>query len=277
MTDALRERLGFLRAGLRGRLRWRDRQDRARARAAMEAVVGPGPGIDRLARRHLALHEQREHFVLDQLSSRRADPAGVAVLHELYAQRRGVLLSYCHHGLFANIGAPAARITGEEVLAVAGDWLLKPLDEAPERERRWRANLERDRVRLIATSAAPEELPRLLAAGKVVSNTFDMPGGMRTDFLGRPVMLASGTARITHEVGALVMLVARRLRRGRPLVTFGATFDPRDFGRWEDLHAALARAHTEAILADPAALEDPRRQGAWEQWATASSWERPPR
>ena len=52
--------------------------------------------------------------------------------------------------------------------------------------------------------------------------------------------------------------------------------DPRDFSGADELHDTLAARHEDWILEEPEALEDPRRAGAWEEQADASSEIRPP-
>jgi hypothetical protein len=131
--------------------------------------------------------------------------------------------------------------------------------------------LETEGARLIEAYGSYDELTRLLAGGAVVALLFDMPGPHETQFLGRPVMLASGTARLAHSADALIVPGRRVLRRYLPVTEFEPAIDPRDYPDWHELHIALAAYYSWRILEDPASLEDPRRPGAWET-ATADGW-----
>jgi lauroyl/myristoyl acyltransferase len=92
---------------------------------------------------------------------------------------------------------------------------------------------------------------------------FDVPGPHETAFIGRRISLASGTARLAFETGALVVPVWRARDRWRVLTTAAPAVDPADHASWQELHTALAAIHTRWILARPAALEDPCRWGWW--------------
>lgn len=62
------------------------------------------------------------------------------------------------------------------------------------------------------------------------------------------------------------------LAEATPETIVAPPLDPRDHSGWQDLHGAIAAVHERWIAAAPAALEDPRRQGAWGATATAESW-----
>lgn len=133
---------------------------------------------------------------------------------------------------------------------------------------RWRRGIKSRPV--LATKSYPV-LRALLERGELVYNMFDVRGSQETRFLGRRAMLAGGTARLAVETGALVLPV-RAYRRGPHVwLEAGTALDPREYPGRAQLHDALAAVHERLILADPAALEDPRTLG----WVDEPPAERP--
>lgn len=158
---------------------------------------------------------------------------------------------------------------------VTGAWLADPPPGIPQppRRDRWRALFDAAGVALVnAEDGGGERIRALLAGGQVVAITFDWPGSVETPFLGRPTWLASGSARLAADTGALIVPAMRRWRRLRPQTVVAPPLDPRDHADWRALHERLAAVHSHWIAQRPAALEDPRRPGAWEATATADAW-----
>lgn len=269
----LGDRLTVLRGALRGARGWSRPAVRARARAAVSAVAGSGRR-DRLAIAHLAEDGAREALLRRPQAIRRAQTHGADILTSAAASGRGVIVSYCHFGPFPGL-APSLAPCVPRLHAVSGPWLADPPPDVPQpsRVRRWRALFEDADIALVsADRGASERIRSLLAAGEVVTMTFDWPGPVETRFLGRPTWLVSGSARLAIETGALVVPAMRRWRRLLPETIVAPPLDPRDHSGWQDLHGAIAAVHERWIAAAPAALEDPRRQGAWGATATAESW-----
>ena len=104
---------------------------------------------------------------------------------------------------------------------------------------------------------------------------FALPGHGETRFLGKRVMLASGSARLAAAADALVVPVRARRRAHLVSLDVEAPLDPRDFADWQELQGALAAVHERWILELPATMEDPNRDGAWERGASAQEWIRP--
>lgn len=269
----LADRLAVLRAAGAGAAAWRDPAARVRARAAVRAVAGASAG-DTLALAHLAEEGARELVLHRPRLLSRGPVRGADLLARAHASGRGVLVTYCHLGPFPALGVTLAAFV-PDVFTVGGAWIADPPPGIPQppRRDRWRAIFDAAGVRLVnAESGGGERIRELLGAGEVVSMTFDWPGSVETPFLGRPTWLASGTARLTTETGALVLPAMRRWRRGLPETVIAPPLDPRDFRDWRALHERIAALHTSWIAARPAALEDPRRPGAWEDRATAAAW-----
>ena len=272
-TQLLLDRMAIAAAAVRGRWWWLQPTMRARARQAIDAIVGPGPTTDALAREHLIHAAERNMFIRRSGMVSGVPVDGVHHLRTACAEGRGVLVSYCHLGPFAGLGVTVAEhVRG--VHQVAGAWLAEPPPGVPQSLlwHRWRSMFDTAGVPLITAAGCFPVVSELLAGGAVVVIAFDWPGSAETVFLGRPVCLASGTARISHATGALVVPVMRHFRHFRARTVFGSPLDPQKYTGWRGLHDALAAQHERWILERPAALEDPRRTGAWEAFATAERW-----
>jgi hypothetical protein len=283
---ALRCRLPFpmkvLAAELLGRLdRWLQPGELAEARTATEAIVAGtrlAGQVETIARRRLVEERLREaafwraRFDRDQV-------VGTANMQGALAQGRGVILSFCHVGSFHGSIAPLSRDAGRTTYIATNSWFLEPPDgsEWSLRIEHWRRRLAAIDGRIVQMPGTFETLGALLDRGEVVMLAFDMPGNSETRFLGKPVMLTSGTAKLALRTDALV-LPLRPARRGlRLAIEFGRPIDPREHVDARSLQSAIAGIHEEWILERPAALEDPSRPGAWEREALPSGWGSPRR
>ena len=243
----------------------------------MDAILGPGAVPDSQARDHLAHHAVREEFIRRPWMVRGMPVEGVEHLQRAYATGRGVLVSYCHLGPFPGLGVTAAEHAAN-VHQVALAWLANPRPDPSQlaRWKAWRSMFTAAGVPLIAAKGCFPAVHGLLSRGAVVVMAFDWPGSAETLFLGRPVALASGTARLSHMTGALVVPAMRHFHRWQPRTVFGSPIDPSRCAGWPGVHAAVAARHERWILEQPAALEDPRRTAAWEASATSLRWGAPP-
>jgi len=230
--------VAIARAVRRGRALWDAEAERRRAQVVMEPVARDPGELEALARRHLVEHSVREALLARlwelERSPRTAPPQG-----------RGVLVSYCHFGPYA--GMPITFLsTRPRVLAVVGAWLLDPPtpDLRGLRTVRWRSGIERAGVEPILAHGCFGRVVALLRERELVTMPFDLGGSAPpVRLLGLDVALASGTARMAYEAGAIVQPAARIRRRHRDWTELGPPLDARRFGGWEDLHAAIAAAH----------------------------------
>lgn len=269
--DRLAVALGFV----WGRLRWLDPVARRRSRLAVAAIAGPAVAPDRLAREHLRHAAAREQLIRRPGMMLGAPIDGRTHLTAATSAGRGVLVSYCHFGPFPAMGV-TARECVRDVHQVAGGWLVNPNPaRRSSRARRWRAIFERAGVPLIAAHGCFETVAGLLRSGAVVVMAFDWPGSAEATFLGKPVSLASGTARLSESTGALVVPAVRHFEGLQLRTTFGPPLDPALHRGWRHIHDELAARHERWILECPAALEDPRRPGAWEEAARPERWDHP--
>ncbi len=257
-----------------------DPVSREQALAMMQAIVGGtsrAGELEQLACEHLV--EQAAHRTLfwqpwkmPSMDSRSTENARTALSSD-----RGVLASTCHLGpIFLHFWPLSTMRTA---YAIAGPWFFEEptSDYAGRRLARWRKGIEPRNERLLPSQGVFVQLRALLGQGELALMFFDMPGSRRTQFLGKPVMLATGTARLAVEADALVLPIRARREGHRVWTDVQAPLDPRDFSSREQLQDALADIHERWILERPGALEDPNRRGAWEGGASASAWARPER
>jgi lauroyl/myristoyl acyltransferase len=277
---ALPSSLVVARAVARAGRAWEhDAHARERALRAMEAIVGGterAGELEPLARAHLAEAAVREQMLWQPWGAPLVDDATATHLRTAADSGRGVIVSNCHLGPFFMSSSVFSRM-GRTPYIVAAPWVFdRPQPGYWGRYvARWCQGTSAGRARLVNTAGgAFATAEALLRRGELLLLAFDMPGSRETGFLGKPVMLASGTARLAAATGALALPMWPRRRGTRLHVTFAPALDPCELGGADALHDALAAVHERWILADPAALEDPRRPGAWEDGATAQAWRR---
>jgi lauroyl/myristoyl acyltransferase len=267
------------RAEAQGRAVWAaDPEERDRARRAMEAIVGGterAHELEPLARQHVVETVVRRTLFWQPWASPSLEEASLERLREALRADRGVLLSSCHCGPYL-LGVSAIAPLGRTTYSASAWALLPPTPGYWGRRIARRRHEARARDERLVHSAGSFTLLRaLLQEREVVSIFFAMPGSRRTRFLGKTVMLASGSARLATETDALVVPLRTRRVGHRAWVDVDEPLDPRELGGCEELHEALAAVHERWILEFPASLEDPNREGAWVQSATAEAWLRP--
>jgi hypothetical protein len=273
-------RLVIKRAVARGNARWeRSPGEREAALKVMDAVVGGThrePDIAELARQYLVEEEAHRAFFWQPWPTERMDAASTERLERTLASPRALILSSCHCGPIHHHTSPISS-RGEVIYAVAGQWFFQTPsnDYWGRRLARWWRDVRRRNMRLISVERAFPVIRLLLEQGETVLIYFDMPGSRRTQFLGKPVMLASGTAQLAAETDALVLPIHARRVGHRVWTDIGEPLDPRDFAGAEELHEALAAVHERWILEFPSGLEDPGRAGAWENGASRREWSKP--
>jgi lauroyl/myristoyl acyltransferase len=253
-----------------------DPDERQRALAAMEAIVGGTPRageVETLARQHVIEGKVHEAFFWQPWPVPRMDAVSRARLREALSSGEGTLVSTCHMGPYL-LGISALSALGRTVHSVAGPWVFQTPTAGSwgRRIARRRAEARARGERLIYSVGSFEVVRTLLEERELVSVYFSVPGSRATRFLGKPVMLTSGTARLSFLTGSPI--VPLRVRRDGPelWLDVARTLHPGDFGDVEELHDALATVHEAWILELPATVEDPNREGSWERSATAEGW-----
>jgi lauroyl/myristoyl acyltransferase len=159
------------------------------------------------------------------------------------------------------------------LLVPQGDWLL---DEPRAgyngyQVEHWRRLYRDAGAEMVHHVGSAPRLQRTLRDGGTVLISMDVPGDRRTEFLGKPVDLDDGTARLAVRTGALVLPMALVPAGRRWELEIHEALDPRDFAGPDELHLALARLHERLILRAPEHLEAPGR--LWAD-ATARGWYR---
>jgi len=255
---------------------WHTRaQVRENARATMRAIVGGterAGDAERLARAHvIEKHLLRLQF-WQQPRSAGIDERSRENLRAALSSGRGVVLSSVHLGPYFDVGFPLMHLDDRPSYAVAGDWFFEPPQPNYQGRRLafWWAKEQARNHHPLPRSA--ETIQAMLAAGERVVLYFDIIGRRETVFLGKPMRLADGTARLALATGALVLPVRARRVGARPFIDVSPALDPGDFAGIGELHQALADIHSALVLELPETLEDPRRAGGWEHGATAERW-----
>ncbi len=264
------------RAARSGAQAWtRSPERRAGALAAMEAIVAGtarAHELTELAREHLIESEADRALFWQPWPTPSVDAHSIDLVRGVLHSNRGVLISSCHLGPYFRTMSVFAAL-GQVPFSVAGRWFFeKPSpDYWGRRVARWRRGCS---TRLIRSDGSFPILLALLERGELVFIFFDMPGPRGTRFLGKPTMLADGTARLAMQTGALVLPLRARRVGHRVWVDAGAPLDPHDFADVNELHCALAALHESWILELPATMADPNSFG-WGEGATPAAWIRP--
>lgn len=255
--------------------------ERERARRAAAAIVAGTPRAgeaEELARRHLVEGRARELLFWHPWLCEPLAPESREHLEAALGAGRGLLLSTCHVGPYNHAITPVTD-SGRPVHSATGWGLDEPRPGYWGRRIAVRRNRAAERnERLIRAAGSFAVLEALLREREIVSVFFSMPGSRRTLFLGKPVMLASGSARLAAGTDSLIVPLRARRRGGSVHVDVAPAIDPGALGGDVGaVHDALAAVHERWLLEDPAAVEDPNRPGAWEGRAGPDGWERPQR
>lgn len=267
------------RALVKGRARWEDLDERQHALDTMNAILAGtarAGEVEELARRRLIEENVQEALFWQPWRTASVDAVSRDNQQRALSANRRLLLSACHFGpYFLNMSAFASL--GRSTIAVSAPWFFRDpsADYWGRRLARWRTGIAKRDERLACSDDGFPVVRALLEAGEIVLNYFDMPGSMRTEFLGKPVMLSSGSSQLAFQTEALVLPLRARRDGDRVWTDVFEPLDARDFAGPEQLHRALGAVHERSILEFPETLEDPNRAGAWEHGATESEWARP--
>jgi len=259
--------------------RWRDQDDRDRAIATMETILAgtrrAGETVE-LARQRLIDDEANRAIFWAPWRFPEPSEATAERVRTLLESKRPLVFSGCHLGPYFQQFA-ALPGYGVDVISVGGGWHFAEAtpDLWGRRLARWVRGLADAGLRRIPAPGSFEPLRALLELGEPVALNFDVPGSFHTQFLGKPVDLASGTSRLAHLTGALVVPMLTRREGMLARVELLAPLDARDFQTPAELHEALAAVHEGSVLAFPHTLEDPGRPGSWESGASPACWRRP--
>lgn len=283
-TARLREliptRFVVSRAERRGRAIWGESTAaREHARGAIETIIGDSRSVeelDELAEQHLVEVEVERALYWQRWVRPRESAESRANLELARASGRGVIVSSCHQGP-SGPGHAAMTSRRRTTYSTSAPWFFErpSEDHWGRRLARWHRRLYARNQRPLPSLGAFAMLRAMLAGGEMVLIQFDMPGSRNTRFLGKPVMLTMGTSRLAFQSDALVLPLLNYRVAHRVWADFRTPLDPRNYADEHAMHDELAAIHERWILAAPATLEDPRREGAWESGATPEAWLRP--
>jgi lauroyl/myristoyl acyltransferase len=270
-------RLMVSRAVRRGQALWEQSPaEREEAMAAVATVIARTPRareMGEIARGHLIESEADGALFWQPWSTPGLDAVSTERLRDALVGDRGVVLSPCHTGPYPGSPELVLKALGYVPQLVAGPWFFDTPSPDPwgRRLARWRKG---SRAPVINAKGSFPILVKLLERNVPVHLFFDMPGPHKTCFLGKPAMLADGSARLAVESGALIVPIRTRRRGHDRHVDVAGPLDPREFAGVEEIHCALAAQHERWILERPEEMTDPRSFG----WvATPDAWDRPRR
>jgi lauroyl/myristoyl acyltransferase len=272
-------RLAVARAESIGERRWRGPEDRAEAIRTMETILAATPRAGEaaeLARRRLIEEEASAAIFWSPWRRGRLTAPSIEIVERARAGGRPLLISACHLGPYFQQFSALTRI-GLSPIVVSGPWFFEdpPPNVWGRRLAHWARGAATAGVRLVPAPGSFDVVRALLEIGEPVGILFDMPGSMRTPFLGKEVELASGTSQLAHQSEALVLPMRARREGTRLWSDILEPLDARAFATPGELHLALAQTHERSILIAPETLENPARPGAWEAGATPEAWQRP--
>lgn len=279
MRRAIPTSLALARAERKARRRWRtEPQTREHELAIMRAIVtgtAREGDLEELAERRLLEAEAWLALFWQPWQAPKIEGLSRERLLAACASGRGVITSGAHVGPFFSVSLALEQL-GVTQYVVMGDWYYEapPPDHWGRFTARWRIGLPQ--LPVVRKRGGYAILGELLRLGGLTSIYFDLPGRHETRFLGKPVMLVDGTARLACETGALVLPQHVSRERTKIRIDYREPLDPRDFDGPDELHEALARVHEHLILEDPALVQDPAITG-WEDCARPDGWRRPAR
>jgi len=270
--------LAVQRAERKARAVWqRDEQQRREATQAMRIILSGTARedeIEALARVYVTETLAQRALFWQRPWTARTGAQTAAHIRRALADGRGVLLSSCHLGPYQRLDR-AEGLRDRRTYTAPGPWYF----EAPgyglwgRRLARWRRGTK---SRALPAAGSFRIIQALLERGEAVFVFFDLPGPRQTRFLGKPAMLADGTAELAMRTGAAVLPLRARREGHEVHIDAAEPLDPSAFPGVDELHARLAALHEAWILEQPAAAEDPRATG-WEDGARPEAWIAPSR
>ena len=253
--------VGLALARLRADRLWRQSAPRAHALASMDLLVGRtsrAPALEQLARAYLLELCRHEELAwrLDVVT--RLPVHHVERLRAQLDRGRGVIVSVVHQGHFGAHPACVARHVPVTTLIAS-----KLLGEQPRtpagvrRQQLHRTFAHSPDVTLLGAQGSFDAVRALLSEGGVAWVACDLKGSTPVRFLGRTVLVPSGTARLSLLTGAAVLPLSispdghlERLEVQEPLL-------PEDHDSPEALLQAVFDRHEPAVLAWPQGYEQP--------------------
>ncbi len=173
-----------------------------RALEAMQVLLAGTPReaeIEQLAREHVIERHAHRALFWQRPWRVRTDPRSASLIEQALAGGRGVVLSACHQGPYSRLDL-AAPFRARTTYLVPGEWYFEEPshDLWGRRLARWRNGM---RSRPVRAHGSFRIVQALLEQGEPVFLFFDLPGPRQTRFLGKPAMMAQGTAQLAIAHG----------------------------------------------------------------------------
>lgn len=173
----------------------------------------------------------------------KADAIGLHHLRDAQKQGRGVVLSFAHYSM------PYAMFPVLANAHIDAWYIAGPQHYDEPRPSYQGRSIMKGRTYIdllgeghgIPRNKSFERGRELLEQGVVLGVAFDLPGSMPTPFLGRMITLASGSANLAVQTGALVVPMVIQRRGTIPVAHFAPPIDPADHDSAEQLQAELAK------------------------------------
>ena len=255
-------RVGTALADARAARLWRRPDARAEALAAMDLLVGRthrAAELEQLARAYLVELCRHEELAWRTQVITSRPVRHLERLRTQVGRGRGVILSVVHQGHFGAHPACVSR-SGLPVTALIAPTLLGEQPPTPAGLRRrqlFRTFTSWPGVTVVDAAGSYDRVRSLLQGGGTVLLACDMKGSTPVRLLGRTVRVPSGTARLSLETGAPVVVLSaepdghlERLVVQEPLL-------PEDHRSVPELLQAVFDRHAPAVLAWPQACERP--------------------
>jgi lauroyl/myristoyl acyltransferase len=223
---------------------------------------------DVLARKQIVEGALRAAVWMRPWYSRTRPIEGLEHLEAARQRGSGVLLVGAHIGMLStSVHSLAGR--GVRMALVAGRWILAHEDErSVQAEPTIVENIE-----WIYRGGAFEQMRAILEGGGVCAMSFDVPGGARTTFLGKPSNVARGPANLAVLTGALIVTGWADRHGLRPYVKLNPPIDPAGFRSAEELTQHLADVFSHELLRRPEALNaDPALAAVWSDVIGEDAW-----
>jgi lauroyl/myristoyl acyltransferase len=213
-----------------------------------------------LARRYLFETYKRDELRWRPWLITRQPVEGIERLHAAANSGHGVLVSFMHHAIYEAMFASLSGLSlGMQTPANSN--LMAGQHYGYRKRLTSNARLGATIFDVTDTYLAMLDM---LQTGRMLGLSSDSAGSgpLTVSLLGRQVRAATGAARLSHEAGALIVIVTSHPDGMLPRLQVHEPFGARDFATFEQVHAEIFARHAPALLAWPEAVENPLLRAA---------------
>jgi lauroyl/myristoyl acyltransferase len=245
----------------RARIAWRDQELRSQALLHMRFLLGnrfPSEAVHCAARSYLFEEYKRRELRWRPTLTTKQTIENLETLRLAASAGRGVILSFLHHGQYEGIFPSLGRY-GFQLHLPVHPMMVRQEPAPPAHFAQHLAVTTSLGAKAFSSSHSYDHMKFLLKQGHIVGVANDVPGVMRSRFLGRDIKSAPGAALLAVDTGApIVPITAHRsswfqtLRIENP-VTVAHSSDV------ASIQEEIFHRHEPAIAAWPGALQEPLR------------------